>query len=88
MKSTNLLQEYGSGQRSFQKAHCHQIDLRGATLCQIDLSQADLQSTNLIQVNLIGADLSGSNITQAELGQTAQSSDEFPQWLTWAGSYQ
>lgn len=65
-----LLQQYGAGEREFDRARLGEADLHGAILHGIDLSEAMLNDANLSQADLRGADLSWTDLSGANLEGT------------------
>jgi uncharacterized protein YjbI with pentapeptide repeats len=63
-----LLEIYKSGMRSFTAQDLSGIDLSGASLFHVNLSQSDLSRGKLVATNLRGASLTETKLCDADLG--------------------
>ena len=64
-----LLERYAAGERDFQEADLHGVNLRLAILYEANLSGVNLSGANLSKANLNEANLSGANLSGANLSE-------------------
>jgi uncharacterized protein YjbI with pentapeptide repeats len=65
--AVDIRQRYETGERQFLNLQLRGADLRGINLSQADLRGADLSKANLREVNLSGANLAEAQLNEADL---------------------